>query len=56
MGYDRYAMAGVDAFQISLLIFTYIAVAQLFIGGTLSNVFGRVWALRISIAIMIIGV
>lgn len=31
-------------------------VAQLFIGGTLAGYLGRLWALRISIVIMIIGV
>lgn len=31
-------------------------LAQLFVGGTLANKVGRLWALRISIAFMIIGV
>lgn len=31
-------------------------VAQLFVGGTLANLVGRLWALRISICVMVIGV
>jgi len=31
-------------------------LAQLFLGGTLANLLGRLWALRVSIAIMIVGV
>ncbi|KAI4593297.1 hypothetical protein KJ359_009828 [Pestalotiopsis sp. 9143b] len=31
-------------------------LAQLFVGGTLANLVGRLWALRISISVMIIGV
>lgn len=31
-------------------------IAQLFIGGSLASSLGRLWALRISIVIMIIGV
>lgn len=31
-------------------------LAQLFVGGTLASMVGRLWALRISIAFMIIGV
>lgn len=31
-------------------------LAQLFIGGTLASLVGRLWALRISICLMIIGV
>ena len=31
-------------------------LAQLFLGGTLANIVGRLWALRISITIMVIGV
>ncbi|PGH17722.1 hypothetical protein AJ80_04730 [Polytolypa hystricis UAMH7299] len=31
-------------------------LAQLFVGGTLANYVGRLWALRISISVMIIGV
>lgn len=31
-------------------------LAQLFVGGTLASLVGRLWALRISISVMIIGV
>ncbi|TVY25877.1 hypothetical protein LHYA1_G005667 [Lachnellula hyalina] len=31
-------------------------LAQLFVGGTLASFVGRLWALRISICVMIIGV
>ncbi|KAJ4152895.1 hypothetical protein LMH87_009415 [Akanthomyces muscarius] len=31
-------------------------LAQLFVGGTLANLVGRLWALRISICVMVIGV
>lgn len=31
-------------------------IAQLFVGGTLADLVGRLWALRISISVMIIGV
>lgn len=31
-------------------------LAQLFVGGTLANLVGRLWALRISISVMIVGV
>lgn len=31
-------------------------LAQLFLGGTLASYLGRLWALRVSIAIMVIGV
>ena len=31
-------------------------LAQLFVGGTLANIVGRLWALRISILLMIVGV
>ncbi len=31
-------------------------IAQLFIGGSLASYLGRLWALRISIVVMIIGV
>ena len=33
-----------------------LGLAQLFIGGTLADLVGRLWALRISISLMIIGV
>jgi hypothetical protein len=33
-----------------------IGIAQPFVGGTLASLVGRLWALRISIAVMIIGV
>jgi hypothetical protein len=41
-----------------MLIFTDIipGLAQLFVGGTLANYVGRLWALRISIFVMCIGV
>ena len=34
----------------------YTGVAQLFLGGTLADLLGRLWALRVAIVIMIIGV
>lgn len=35
---------------------TTVGLAQLFVGGTLANYVGRLWALRISIFVMCIGV
>jgi MFS family permease len=40
----------------SLLNSLWPGVAQLFLGGTLAGFLGRLWALRISIVIMIVGV
>lgn len=36
--------------------FNLKGLAQLFVGGTLANYLGRLWALRVSILVMVIGV
>jgi preprotein translocase subunit Sec63 len=44
-------------FQASSFRSDYVpGVAQLFVGGTLASLVGRLWALRISIFVMCIGV
>jgi len=38
------------------LNFLFLGLAQVYLGGTLASLLGRLWALRVSISIMIIGV
>jgi hypothetical protein len=52
MGINRFVSARI----FRELRLTRPGLAQLFVGGTLANLVGRLWALRISIATMIIGV
>lgn len=41
---------------VSVIPWATTGLAQLFLGGTLASLVGRVWALRISICVMCIGV
>ena len=50
---------GIDANRTGLIAsipWAATGLAQLFVGGSLANWVGRLWALRISISVMIIGV
>ncbi|KAI9737324.1 MAG: hypothetical protein M1834_009477 [Cirrosporium novae-zelandiae] len=53
---DYYNIDSNRSGTVSVIPWATTGLAQLFIGGTLANIVGRLWALRISICVMIIGV
>ncbi|PVH86924.1 MFS sugar transporter-like protein [Cadophora sp. DSE1049] len=53
---DYYDVDSTRSGVIATIPWASTGLAQLFVGGTLASLVGRLWALRISIAVMIVGV